>query len=103
MSVGNASYTYKVGTEINTSGTSVLTALLIEKLAQRFGATVSTVTGSYPINVSLPVGTMLSISGVQNKANVSASAKGKSVGGTHYGTVTVTVATANRQHTGGSN
>lgn len=103
MTVGSASYTYKVGTEISTSGTSVLTALLIEKLAQRFGTTVSTVTGSYPVNVSLPVGTMLSISGVQNKSNVTASAMGKSVGGTHYGTVTVTVTTANRQHNGGSN
>lgn len=103
MPVGSASYTYKVGTEINTSGTSVLTALLIEKLAQRFGTTVSTVTGSYPVNVSLPVGTMLSISGVQSKSNVTASAMGKSVGGTHYGTVTVTVTTANRQHNGGSN
>lgn len=103
MTVGSASYTYKVGTEISTSGTSVLTALLIEKLAQRFGTTVSTVTGSYPVNVSLPVGTMLSISGVQNKSNVTASAMGKSVSGTQYGTVTVTVATANRQHNGGSN
>lgn len=103
MSAGSASYTYKVGTEINAGGTSVLTALLIEKLAQRFGTSVSTVTGSYPINVSLPVGTMLSVSGVQSKSNVTASAKGKSVSGTQYGTVTVTVATANRQHNGGSN
>lgn len=103
MPVGSASYTYKVGTEINTTGTSVLTALLIEKLAQRFGTSVSTVTGSYPINVSLPVGTMLSVSGVQSKSNVTASAKGKSVSGTQYGTVTVAVATANRQHSGGTN
>lgn len=103
MSVGSASYTYKVGTEINTTGTSVLTALLIEKLAQRFGTSVSTVSGSYPINVTLPVGTLLSVSGVQSKSNVTASAKGKSVGGTHYGTVTVTVVTANRQHNGGTN
>lgn len=103
MPVGSASYTYKVGTEINTTGTSVLTALLIEKLAQRFGTSVSTVTGSYPINVSLPVGTMLSASGVQSKSNVTASAKGKSVSGTQYGTVTVTVSTANRQHSGGTN
>lgn len=102
MSVGSASYSYKVGTEIKASGTSVLAALLIEKLAQRFGATVSTVTGSYPINVTLPVGTMLSISGVQNKTNITASAKGKSVSGTHYGTVTITVTTTNRHHNGGT-
>lgn len=103
LSVGSANYTYKVGTEIKASGTNVLTALLIEKLAQRFGATVSITTGSYPLNVTLPVGTILNVSGVQSKSNVAASAKGKSVSGTHYGTVTVTVTTANRQHTGGSN
>ena len=40
MAVGSANYTYKAGTEITTKATSVLTALLIEKLAQRFGASV---------------------------------------------------------------
>lgn len=103
LSLGSASYSYKVGTEINTSGTSVLTALLIEKLAQQFGATISTATGSYPLNVTLPVGTLLKVSGVQNKSNVTASARGRSVSGTHYGTVTVIVTTTNRQHNGGSN
>ena len=50
MSVGEAAYTYKVGTEISTEGTvSKLTALLIEELAQRFGATATTLNGSYPI------------------------------------------------------
>lgn len=103
MTVGEASYTYRIGTEIQSSGTSMITALLIEKLAQRFGATVSTATGSYPLNVTLPVGTMLSISGVQATSNVTASGMGRSVSGTRYGTVTVTVTTANRQHNGGTN
>lgn len=101
MSVGEAAYTYKVGTEISTEGTSKLTALLVEKLAQRFGATAVTVSGSYPINVTLPVGTMLEISGVQEEWSVSASALGKSASGTRYGIVTVAVVTSNRQHTGG--
>lgn len=103
MQADNAAYIYKVGTEITTRGTSVLTALLVEKLAQRFGATVSTMKGSYPLNVTLPIGTILTISGSQNKQNVSVSAMGKSVSGTHYGTVTIAVATANRQHSGGTN
>lgn len=103
MSVGSANYTYKVGTEIKTKGTSVLTALLIEKLAQRFGATVSTVNGSYPLNVTLPIGTVMTISGVQSKQNVSVSAIGKTVSGTNYGTVSIVVSTANRSHTGSSN
>ena len=104
MSVGEAAYTYKAGTEISTEGTvSKLTALLIEELAQRFGATATTLNGSYPINVTLPVGTMLEISGVQEEWSVSASALGKSASGTRYGNVTVAVVTSNRQHTGGGN
>lgn len=104
MSVGEAAYTYKVGTEISTEGTvSKLTALLIEELAQRFGATATTLNGSYPINVTLPVGTMLEISGVQEEWGVSASALGKSASGTCHGNVVIEVATSNRQHIGGGN
>lgn len=104
MSVGEAAYTYKVGTEISTEGTvSKLTALLIEELAQRFGATATTLNGSYPINVTLPVGTMLEISGMQEEWGVSASALGKSASGTCHGNVVIEVATSNRQHTGGGN
>ena len=101
MSVGEAAYIYKTGTEISTEGTSKLTALLVEKLAQRFGATAVTVSGSYPINVTLPVGTMLEISGVQEEWSVSASALGKSASGTRHGNVSIEVATTNREHTGG--
>lgn len=102
MSVGEAAYTYKVGTEISTEGTAdKLTALLIEELAQRFGATATTLNGSYPINVTLPVGTMLEISGVQEEWGVSASALGKSASGTRHGNVSIEVATSNREHTGG--
>lgn len=103
MSVGEAAYIYKTGTEISTEGTSKLTALLVEKLAQRFGATAVTVSGSYPINVTLPVGTMLEISGVQEEWSVSASALGKSASGTRHGNVSIEVATSNREHTGGGN
>lgn len=104
MSVGEAAYTYKAGTEISTEGTvSKLTALLIEELAQRFGAMATTLNGSYPINVTLPVGTMLEISGVQEEWGVSASALGKSASGTCHGNVVIEVATSNRQHTGGGN
>lgn len=102
MSVGEAAYTYKAGTEISTEGNAdKLTALFIEELAQRFGATATTLNGSYPINVTLPVGTMLEISGVQEEWGVSASALGKSASGTCHGNVVIEVATSNRQHTGG--
>lgn len=103
MTVGDATYTYKVGTEITTSGTNVLTALLIEKLAQLYGATVTTQTGTYPLNVILPIGTALTMSGTQQKLNITVSALNRSASGTQYGTVAIGTYTYNRMHTGGSN
>lgn len=103
MSVSNASYTYKVGMDINTSGTTVFTALLIEALARQFGANSYETQGNYPINVTLPIGTYLRIDGVQQVNAVTASVGKRSVTGTQYGDVTITTTTANRQHTGGSN
>lgn len=103
MQVGDAAYTYKVGTEINSRGTNVLEALLIEHLARLYGTPVKNLQGTYPINVTLPIGTVLQISGTQEKNNITISAHGRSVKGTNYGTVTVVVATANRNHTGSSN
>lgn len=102
MNIGTASYTYKVGMDINTAGTSVFTALLVEAMARAFGANSYTATGNYPINVALPIGTYLKISGTQQINTVTASVGRRSVSGTQYGDVTITVTTANRQHTGGS-
>lgn len=101
MYVGTASYEYQVGMNVSTEGTTVFTALLIETLARRFGAASYTTTGNYPMNVTLPVGTKLQISGVQQINTVTASVGEKSVSGTQYGDVTIAVATSNRQHTGG--
>ncbi|MCM1138928.1 MAG: carboxypeptidase-like regulatory domain-containing protein [Muribaculum sp.] len=102
MTVGEATYDYKVGTRIDTKGTTVFTALLIEALARQFGANAYDAKGSYPINVTLPIGTALQLTGTQQIYAVSASSKGKSVTGTQYGTVTVIASTYNRNHTGGN-
>lgn len=101
MSVGTATYTYKVGMDINTSGTTVFTALLVEALARQFGANSYETQGTYPINVVLPIGTYLEISGVQQINTVTASVGSKSVSGTQYGDVTIAVTATNREHTGG--
>lgn len=103
MQVGNVSYTYKAGTEITSRGTTVLEALLIEHLARLYGATVKNVEGSYPINVTLPIGTILQMVGAQERNNVTVRVSGTSVSGTNYGAVTVSAVTANRNHTGSSN
>lgn len=103
MQVGNVSYTYKAGTEITSRGTTVLEALLIEHLARLYGATVKNVEGTYPVNVTLPIGTILQMVGTQEKNNVTVRVSGTSVSGTNYGAVTVSAVTANRNHTGSSN
>lgn len=102
MAVTEATYNYNVGTKINTTGTTVLKALLIEALARHFGSNYYATTGSYPINITLPVGTALQISATQAVSDVSASAKGNKAEGVQYGTVTVTANTYNRNHTGSS-
>ena len=101
--VGNVNFSYKAGIEIASQGTSVLTALLIEKLAQRYGAVSYTVNSEYPVNVTLPVGTLLELHGVQNVNEIVVSAAGKSVTGKRFGSVFVHATTINRQHSGGTN
>lgn len=102
MIVEDASYEYKVGTSIETKGTTVFTALLVEALARQFGANAYDAKGTYPLHVTLPIGTALQISATQQINSVSASSKGRTVSGTQYGTVTVITNTWNRNHTGGS-
>ena len=103
MAVGTSSYQYKVGTEITSSGTTKLTAYLIEILARLAGASVTTIEKNYPINVTLSVGTALSISGTQSATTYTVSALKRSVSGKKYGNISVTTRAYNRQHTGGSN
>lgn len=93
----------KIGTEIESFGTNRVTAYLVEILARIAGASVTTATGNYPINVILPVGTALTISGQQEVKALSVSALGRSVSGRQYGSVAIVTRTYNREHTGGSN
>lgn len=103
MTVGAATFTYHIGTEITSSGTSKITAYLIEILARIAGASVTTATGNYPINVTLPIGTALRVSGEQEVTTLTVSALNRSVSGRQYGNVAVETFTYNRAHNGGSN
>lgn len=104
MSVGTATYSYSIGMDISLKQSSnVFLALLIEAMAREYGANSYTTQGNYPLNVTLPVGTALKVSGVQQINTVKASVGSSfSVTGTQYGDVTITVTTYNRSHTGGS-
>ncbi len=101
MTVSSASYSYKIGTEINIVNADKFTSYLTEIVARAAGAGFTTATGSYPVNVTLPVGTAMSISGQQSVTNITASASGHSASGKRYGAVSVSANTWNRQHTGG--
>lgn len=103
MAVENASFTYHIGTEITSTGTNRVSAYLIEILARMAGASVTTATGSYPLNVTLPVGTALDIAGTQQVTTLTVSALGRSVSGKQYGDIAVTARSYNRNHDGGTN
>lgn len=104
MTVGTATYTYKQGSEISAYGDNLLGAYLAEILGQQIsGSTVKTVNGSYAINVTLPIGTALTLSGTQAVTTTSISNGSVTVSGKSYGKVSVTANTYNRQHNGGTN
>ncbi len=103
ISVESASYTYSVGTEIATSATDRITAYLTEILARMAGASASAATGDYSINVTLPVGTALNVTGQQEVTTLTVSALDRSVSGRRYGDVSVNAVTYNRNHNGGGN
>ena len=103
MQANNVTYIYKQGGEIGVA-TGHLNAQLRQILAHRIkGNKVTTATGTYPLNVTLPVGTALTLSGSQQLTTITASCSGKSASGKVYGSVSVAAATYNRQHTGGGN
>ena len=101
ITIGNAEFTYKIGTDIPVSKTDKITAYLTEIVARAAGAGVTTAKGSYPVNVTLPVGTAMRISGKQAVTTYTASALGYKASGKQYGAVTVVTSSWNRQHTGG--
>lgn len=102
MTVGSASSTYHIGTEITSEGTNRVEAYLIEILARMAGASITTATGTYPLNVTLPIGTALILSGTQQVTTLTVSALNRSATGIQYGDVAVIATTYNRSHNGGA-
>lgn len=103
LRVQNPTYTYKSGAEVTVRGTSKLAAYMLEILAKELcGIRTADVTGTYPIDVTLAVGTAMNVSGTQEYEEISISCNGKTVTGRKYGKVSCTATTYNRNHTGGS-
>lgn len=103
IDVKDAPFTYKVGSEYGTRGANTLEALLLEHLARLLGVRVKTVNTEYPLNVTLPIGTSMTISGKQDYRQVTVATDGKSMTGKSYNLVTVSVKTTTRtDHVGGT-
>lgn len=101
MIVDNATFTYKAGTSITSKASNKLQGLLIEQLARLFGAQVTEMNGTYPLNLTLGVGQGVLLKGTQTVNAVSVSARNTTVTGTNYGNVTVTVSSFSVDHNGG--
>lgn len=101
MTVGSAEYTYKAGTDVKGQSDKVL-AYLVEMIVRANGAGYKeAVKGSQPINISLPVGGAMSISGTQAVTTITAKMGSKSISAKSYGTLTFTTKSWTRNHTGG--
>ncbi len=104
MNVGTATYTYKQGAEVTVTVNGKMGAYLREILGRQLGVSVvKSVTGSYPLNVTLPIGTALTLSGKQTVETISVASNNVSVSGKCYGNVSVGATTYNRNHSGGTN
>lgn len=101
MLVENASFTYKTGTAVNANAKNKLEGLLIEYLARMFGAKVTEMNGSYPLNITLAVGQGILLKGTQTVEAVRVASRNTAVTGTRYGSVTVTTSAFSVDHNGG--
>lgn len=103
MNANESKYTYKVGMDIK-GGNSVFEALLVELLARRYGANMRMIETTYPLGVTLPIGSILYIDGYQNLNTVTATTPLHSVSGIQYADVVINVTIDNKgTHDGGTN
>lgn len=101
LSVANVGYSYKNGLDLAV-GSSRMQAYLVELLARQAGtSSLSERTGSYDLDVTLPIGTAMSITASQKVTTLTATVENYSASAKYYGDIAFKVSTYNRQHTGG--
>lgn len=102
MNIENATYEYMAGTEFDSKASNPLEALMMEYVARSIGAMhASSMTGTYPINVKLPMGYFLRITGTQEKNSINVKHQQSQVSVTNYGTCSFYVTASNKVHSGG--
>lgn len=102
LTVAAISYTYKVGGQLDAPKGKAGAMLHSILTGMANGSNVKEMTGSYPLNLVLPIGTAASVSGSQSVTKITVSGFGTSMSATQYGGVSISISTYNRQHTGGS-
>lgn len=101
LQVSEVGYTYKQGLDLK-AGANRMQAYLVELLGHHVGSSsVGSKTGSYDVDVTLPVGTGMNMSASQAVLDYTATAGDYSATAKYYGDITFKATTYNRQHTGG--
>lgn len=101
VSVSGVGYNYRQGLDL-AAGANRMEAYLVELLGRHTGSSsVASLTGSYDLNVTLPIGTGMRVSASQTVMTFTATAGSYSASAKYYGNISFHVTTYNRQHTGG--
>lgn len=106
IKITSCAYSFGVGTSIdlNRSGDNKTVALLNEAIAMRYGANATIVDATYPVDITLPVGSYFRIWGSQEIFHITATCNGIKATATSYGNVKIdTKITTTADHNGGSN
>ncbi len=103
LKAGKAEFSYKLGADVTVSKTDKVMAYLAEMIARAAGTGMKTLSGGYNLDVEIPVGGALKVSGTQAVTTYTATAAGKTLTAKSYGNVDITTTswTVNRNHTGG--
>lgn len=102
IQVENATFEYMTGIEFSKKATNSLEALMIEYVARSLSSLQATKrTGTYPVNVTLPIGYFLRVTGTQEKENLVVRHNQSEITASNYGTCSFYVTSANKDHSGG--
>lgn len=101
INVASTSYSFKIGGTI--TGADRILNNVLSLNTHISGNNATTVTANYDLDLVLPIGTALTVSGTQKVRTITYKMGTHTATATIYGDVTIKAVSYNRQHTGGSN
>ncbi len=105
MAIGAVDYYCNYGLKMNQVGADQFEALIVEYIARNHGIYYKYQTVAYPLNIVLPVGTAMKLSGNQNNKLIQVTPKSRAartLSATSFGNIQMVNFAYNRQHDGGS-